>query len=518
MTTEAPPVDTAALAANDDTNVKSIGDHLDAAAQAVTDQPAAGQDSPANPPATTGEVAPTTGENAPEAVPVNPEPPPEIPSAIESRLMAENAALRDRLRYFEDRRSKEQSLLAQRDSALAAIEGAKARVQSCKGELAEVEEEIAALLKSPVPMAFEATPIGRVIAEAEQEEDDDEEPTEPAAPEPPPVPAWESLLPAVGPDAVKLLDAAAGDELPTVDALCGALLAPQAMMGGKRVLKQSVQVYGTPWIVTHLWKDEASGACRANVVRLYTKDEWQQSCEAKFGRAVGDFDQSDEAKAQRQAGGEWCGLVVKVSRKVYVVGPQADALHLAYCPPEPAQAVAETIQPAAEGTQEQPEGAQPEPWADVIARARDIIAATGMDPAAYALQYNLPQVALVRAIESGEEPTDPAIAAAIAKGFPPFEEEPAELPWTEVAARIGKAVAASGQTVAAYAKANGLPYAPLHKVLSTGEPSGSDTVNGIIYGHAETLPASVDAGTDGDGPKDAPANGRAGDEDDGHPD
>lgn len=460
MTTVPQPVDTQALAAADDTNVKTLGEHLDAAAAQVTDQaPAESPACPAESPTTTGEVAPATGENAPaaEGVPVNPEPAPEIPSAIESRLMAENAALKDRLRYFEERRAKEQGLLAQRDSALAAIEGAKARVQSCKGELAEVEEEIAALLKSPVPMAFEATPIGQAIAEAEQEDDEDDEPAAPAAPEPPPVPAWESLLPAVSPEAVKLLDAAAGDELPTVDALCGALLAPQAMMGGKRVLKQSVQVYGTPWIVTHLWKDEASGACRANVVRLYTKDEWQQSCEAKFGRAVGDFDQSDEAKAQRQTGGEWCGLVVKVGRKVYVVGPQADALHLAYCPPEPAQAAAETAQPAAEGTQEQPEGAQPEPWEDVISRARDIIAATGMDPAAYALQYNLPQVALVRAIESGEEPTDPEIAAAIVKAFPPFDDE-------------------------------------------------------------DEKHALGDAGTDGGAATDAPAHGRAGDEDDGHPD
>lgn len=353
--TTVPTTDSAALAAKDDTNVPSIGDHLDAAAQAITEQPA---ESNGTTPATSGEIAPEPGEIAPaaaapaDAVPSNPEPPPEIPSAKEAALTSEVAQLKERLRYFEERREKEQHLLSERDSALAAIEGAKARVAAEKKGLAEVEEEIAALLKEPMPMPmrFEHTPIGQVIAEAA---------TALAAPEPPPVPAWESLLPAVGPESVKLLDAAAGEELPTVDALCGALLAPQAMMGGKRATKQAVQVYGTPWIVTHLWKDEATGACRANVVRLYTKDEYQQTHEAKYGRAVGDFDQSDEAKAQRQVGGEWCGLVVKVGRKVYVVGPQADALHLAYLPPEPTPAAVDA--PADEpGSDDAPQDVQDE--------------------------------------------------------------------------------------------------------------------------------------------------------------
>jgi hypothetical protein len=395
-TTETPPVDTAALAAKDDTNVPSVGDHLAAAAEAVTEQPAAALEAP------------------PEA-----EAPPEIPSQREADLQRRVTVLEERLRYFEQRREKEQHLLSQRDSALAAIEGAKARVQSCKGELAEVEEEIAALLKEPMPMTFEATPIGQAIAAAEGEAS--------AAAAPPPVPAWESILPAVSPDAVKLLDDAAGDELPTVDALCGALLAPQAMMGGKRVIKQSVQVYGTPWVVSHLWKDEATGACRANVIRLYTKDEYQQTHEAKYGRAVGDFDQSDEAKAQRQIGGEWCGLVVKVGRKVYVVGPQADALHLAYCPPEPA--------PAAEGAAEVNQEVMAassaflrgefdaEPWADVGKRAAEILEATGMTAANYARQYGLPYLALSKLLATGIGPEDTATGDLLRKAFPPFDSE-----------------------------------------------------------------------------------------------
>jgi hypothetical protein len=393
--TATPPVDTAALAAKDDTNVPSVGDHLAAAQAAVTEQPA-----PATDPLT--------------------EAPPDIPSQREADLQRRVTALEERLRYFTDRREKEQHLLSQRDSALAAIEGAKARVQSCKGELAEVEEEIAALLKEPMPMAFEATPIGQMVADAKGE----------LAPVVPPPTPWESILPAVPADSVRLIDATAGDELPTVDALCGALLAPQAMMGGKRVVKQSVQVYGTPWIVTHLWKDEASGACRANVVRLYTKDEYQQTHEAKYGRAVGDFDQSDEAKAQRQVGGEWCGLVVKVSRRVYVVGPQADALHLAYLPPEPAAELTgqalERAQDAAERADElNARDAGDEPWPDVAKRAMEIIEATGMTAAAYSLQYKLPYLALSKLLATGVGPDDASTANVLRVAFPPYEDEDA---------------------------------------------------------------------------------------------
>jgi hypothetical protein len=387
-TTETPPVDTAALAAKDDTNVPSVGDHLAAAAQAVTEQ-----------------TAPATGEPMTEIqMEVQPDgtatgtadnTPPEIPSQREADLQRRVNVLEERLRYFTERREKEQHLLSQRDSALAAIEGAKARVQSCKGELAEVEEEIAALLKEPMPMTFEATPIGQAIAAAEGEAS--------AAAEAPPVPAWESILPAVSPDAVKLLDDAAGDELPTVDALCGALLAPQAMMGGKRVVKQSVQVYGTPWIVTHLWKDEATGACRANVVRLYTKDEYQQTHEAKYGRAVGDFDQSDEAKAQRQVGGEWCGLVVKVGRKVYVVGPQADALHLAYLPPEPAETITDDQHERAMAAADAGETGDDDLLTVecVVARLKRAIAASGKTAAAYGNENDLPYVPLSNLLASG---------------------------------------------------------------------------------------------------------------------
>lgn len=366
--------DTAALAANDDTNVKTLGEHVEEAA-------------PQAPPA--------------DADPANPEPPPEIPSEREAQLMRENAALRDRLSCFEARRETEQHLLAKRDSNLHSIESAKNQVAAYKKELAETEAEIAALLRQPLPQAFAETPIGKAITAAETDGS-----TEPA----PPVLGWTTVLPEVPPESVRLL-VGVGDELPTVDAILAAELAPQAMEGEKRALKaaQTVTCYGAPWLVTKLWRDEEMGAMRANVVQLLTKDEWQQLHEEKYGRAVVDFDQSDEAKEQRQRGGAWCGLVVKVGRKAFVVGPQERAMHLAYDPPE--------AEPAAEPT------ATVETWQAVAARAQAIIEATGMTASAYALHYKLPQIALLKLLGDGEAPEDAAVASAIRDAFPPFEDD-----------------------------------------------------------------------------------------------
>lgn len=55
---------------------------------------------------------------------------------------------------------------------------------------------------------------------------------------------------------------------------------------------------------------------------VLTKDEWQQLHEEEYGRPLKDFDQNDEAKATRQAGGEDCGRLVRVSRSLCVLGPE----------------------------------------------------------------------------------------------------------------------------------------------------------------------------------------------------
>jgi len=295
------PIDTAALAAGDDTNTKTLGDHV-----LISAGSAASQDQPPQ-------------EEAPE-----------IPSTREAELILEVASLKERIVLFEGRREKEQSLLSQRDASIHAIEGAKARVAAEKQGLAEIEEQIAALLREPLPVPFGETPIGKAIDDAKAS----------ATP-------WESVLPSVSPEQVRILDASAGEELPTVDALASALLTDTEMAGEVRKVK-TVMVYGTPWIVTHYWWDGKKGLARANTVRLYTKDEWSQLHEAQFGRAVQVFDQTDEAKSQRQFGGIYCGLVVKVGKKSYVVGPQKDALHLAYAPPEPNMTPQAADEPATE--------------------------------------------------------------------------------------------------------------------------------------------------------------------------
>jgi hypothetical protein len=372
-----PPTDTAALAANDDTQVKTLGEHLDEAAANVSEQPETPADSPATPAESTATHTDPPPAEQQQSVTVEVKAADEAepaPSAREIELQRQVNQLHERLRAFEHRREKEQQLLADRDSALHAIESAKNQVAAEKRELAEIESEIAALLKTPLPVCFEQTPIGQIIAAQKAEP---EAPAATPAPEPvPQPPAWMSFLPEVAPEQVRLLDAAAGDELPTVDAICAALLPAQVMQSEKRTLRinQIVMAYGTPWVVTALWKDDASGACRAHAVPLHSKDSWQQLHEEKFGRAVQDFDQNDESKTRRQVGGEWCGLVVKVGRKVYVVGHAKEALQLAYCPPE-AGAAAPEAAPAEQDPTPAPVDApagQDAP-ADAPADAREVV-------------------------------------------------------------------------------------------------------------------------------------------------
>lgn len=284
MDTPAPTTDTAALAANDPA-ASTMAEHL-----ANAGLPADGQ---------------VPAEAAPEIEAKTDD----DPAALRARIVA----LEDELRGHRDLRAQEQDLLSRRNAALHAIEGAKARLTSEKKGLAEVEEQIAALLAQG--------PGVQTTLFAE----------EPAAPAPALTPAWADILPAVPPEQVRVVEASAGAELPTVDAVVSALVSPQAMSGEKRA-PAHVEAYGAPWLVSALWQEEGTGAVRANILRCYTKDEYSQLHEARFGRAVADFDQSDDARDLRQLGGPWCGLVVKLGRKTYVVGPQTDALHLVYQP------------------------------------------------------------------------------------------------------------------------------------------------------------------------------------------
>jgi hypothetical protein len=69
-------------------------------------------------------------------------------------------------------------------------------------------------------------------------------------------------------------------------------------------------------------------------------------------------------------------------------------------------------------------------------------------------------------------------------GLGPHEDD--ELTVEQVVARLSLAIAGTGKTTSAYAKAHGLPYLALAKLLSSGS-AGDDRAYAPIYDHALTL-------------------------------
>lgn len=91
----------------------------------------------------------------------------------------------------------------------------------------------------------------------------------------------------------------------------------------------TVQCMERDWLVVDAADTQPGGKpCPVKflILPIYSTDEWQQLCEADYGRAVDGFDQNDEAKARRTAGGIDCGRVVKLGRKKGVVGPLKHAI------------------------------------------------------------------------------------------------------------------------------------------------------------------------------------------------
>jgi hypothetical protein len=66
----------------------------------------------------------------------------------------------------------------------------------------------------------------------------------------------------------------------------------------------------------------------------------------------------------------------------------------------------------------------------------------------------------------------------------PHEDD--ELTVEQVVARLNLAIAGTGKTTSAYAKAHGLPYLALAKLLASGS-AGDDAAYAPIYDHALTL-------------------------------
>jgi hypothetical protein len=233
---------------------------------------------------------------------------------VEIREEISNAALArkdDELKAHKDYHAQEQAVLNEIKAAEATVESKKGALQAAKADLEAAHESLAALVAGGVQTSFL-----------------DQRGSSPVKPkEEPLVAEWSKVLPPVPPDQVRCYPSPG---VPVQQVVRLALTAGEAMTQEKRKVDAVVEAFGTPWIVSAIWTEAATGATRANLLRLYSKDEWAQLKEADFGRAVDGFDQSDDAKAARQKGGAWCGLVVRHGRKVFVVGPQSDALHLVH--------------------------------------------------------------------------------------------------------------------------------------------------------------------------------------------
>lgn len=211
----------------------------------------------------------------------------------------------------------EQQLLNEIKAAEATLESKKGAVQAAKADLEASHEALAAHVAGGVQTPFLDAP--------KKEEKPGTAPT--IAPE------WAKVLPAVDPKGVRVFPAAG---CPQQTVVVNSLIHPQVMQQEKRKIDNPVEAFGINWIVSALWIEEKTGASRANLLPLLSKDEWQQINEANYGRAVDTFDQSDDAKHLRQKGGPWCGLVVRSGRQVFVVGPQSSAVHVVHPAPEAA--------------------------------------------------------------------------------------------------------------------------------------------------------------------------------------
>lgn len=206
------------------------------------------------------------------------------------------------LRAHQDREAKEKEAAGMVRAAEHELEGAKAHVAAIKEKLAKANQELAAIVMGGAQTSFlEKNPTFENL---------DDQPSSEAEKR------WLGCKQVEGTKAKVTFD--------QLDEVCPVALS--SMIASEKPLAvDAVNLYGElPFMVAEQY-DTAGFRCYA-CLPLLTKDEWQQLYEAKYGRAVEGFDQSDEAKAQRQLGGDDCGRVVKVGRKKLVVGPKEQAL------------------------------------------------------------------------------------------------------------------------------------------------------------------------------------------------
>lgn len=236
----------------------------------------------------------------------------------------------------------EQVLLIRRQAAAREIDEVKGILNSKKLALQVVEDEIAAYITQG--------PQLKTTTGAKQESLFDLPGVMPKPDQSGIAAEWRKLLPGVENDRVIVYDASkAEDILPSLEEVVSAIISPLVFEANRRAIDDFivVQVCGHPHIVSACWTDQHTHEGRANVIRLYFMAEWADLFANQLGAAVVGHDATDEGRDKRQREGAWCGLVVYVNNKPYVVGPQSHAHHIVYLGPAataaPQEATTETV-------------------------------------------------------------------------------------------------------------------------------------------------------------------------------
>lgn len=232
----------------------------------------------------------------------------------------------------------------------AEVESAKATVSACKEALATANTKLAAFVRGDVQTSFLDTPTaptGDVTAYEQGFRTWDPKKAEAINPYPadPQMGDWQRGYDAAKAQSPKLQDAfnekrAGVGEYPAskfyldADTLKVRLLEEgtkaEIRAGNPKVgvKEHTVSLFERDYLV--MADARGFGPESFQCLPLYSKDEWaSMGHEAKYGRCVDGVDQTTEARDQRQAGGEFCGKVVKFCRSKAVIGPVDEAIWLA---------------------------------------------------------------------------------------------------------------------------------------------------------------------------------------------
>jgi hypothetical protein len=273
----------------------------------------------------------------------------------------------DEINAYRKRVAREKELADEIQACEADVEACKARVSVAKDDLATANEKLAAFVRGDVQTTFlgeksATAPTGEVTAyeqgmrhfNPKKAEAVNPYPADPQASdwqrgydaakaqhtEKNPAPAVETEATATGeaifPDAPKAPVRQASELGLTVDQLDRAFLDDLILDEIRRgsvvsVGDKTIYAFEREYVVIDGTQVEPLHYLALPLYRQAgSTNEWADlGHEAKYGRCVEGVDQTEEAKGQRQTGGEFCGKVVKVGRKKCVVGPMSDALVIA---------------------------------------------------------------------------------------------------------------------------------------------------------------------------------------------